>query len=376
MSIDTINIKGNYKDPTNNISTYDFDIQNPEILPFGRRSCRKKSQQEKEEHFPTINIIKNYHNELDLSLEFSIGKFLNNNNLETIQKSDYKHFITKLISKLSSKSIYVSSNYLKNNTLSRYDACMVFNLTKYSSCMTVMQTLAKTALPQNIRGRKKAYPSVEFDGFQFVLSNKGKPEWRLVIYNKLSECFSSDDKEEIVCLKKGGKVIKTTLEEALNIMNVKELLRVELQLLTPKAIKNQAKRIGLDTDNLTFEALFDEQIACKMILDVWDRYITPHLSSGLMQRMNEKSLKDKALKQGISYPEIMRMLYYKHSCSLYQNGINDIRKEVPDENLRPYIIQAEKTFNKIPATTKTTIAKTFKYIHQCLEDATPFKFRV
>ena len=377
MSIDTVNIKGNYKDPTNKISLYDFDIQNPESLPFGRRSCRKKSSTEKKEHFPTINIIKNYHNELDLSLEFSVGKFLHNNNIESIQKSTFSHFIKKLINELNSKSIYLSGNYLKNNTLSRYDACMVLDLSKYSSCMTVMQTLAKIAYPKNTKQKKRRYPDPEFDGFQFVLTNRGKPEWKLVIYDKLAEVLASkENREEEVLLETNGELIKTTVKEALESMNIKQLLRIELQLLTPRAIKDQAKRIGLDTDNLTFETLFDQQIACNMILDVWDRYITPHLTSGLLYRANKFSIVDKALKQGKSYREIALMFGYKLLGEMYQHGINDIKQMQPDKNLRPWIIETEKIYDDIKNSDNITIGKTFKYIRKCIKEVIPFKFKV
>ena len=378
MSIDTIIIKIQFNLPGIGINMDYFDFKHPETLPGFRKSCRTKYPEEKAAHFPTVTIMKDNHGNPEIALEFSCGKFLQGNNIETLNKQDFNLLIDKLHNDLIKMDIFIPKVYLKEARVSRLDASMVIDLSNYSSCSTIQQTLSKIAYPQNIKAKKIRFPQPEFDGEQFVLTNKGETkEWRLSIYDKKAEALSSKaNKDTKVLVDINGQMVEKTIKEAFDLTNTKQLLRIELQCLTPKEIRKHLKKQGLDIKDLTFEALFDEQIACNMILDVWEQYITPHLSSGLMQRMNEHSLKDKALKRGISYPEIMQMLYYKHSCSLYKNGINDIKKEFSDENLRPYIIKAERTFNKIPTTDKTSVARTFKYIHKCIKEAIPFKFKV
>ena len=378
MSIDSVIIKVLYQLPNVYVDKDKFDFKYFESLPGFRKSCRDKSPEEKRIHFPTISIMKDNHGQLEIAFEFSCGKFLNGNNIETLTKKDFLLLIDKLYKELRIRGIDVPKEYLIDARPSRFDACMVIDLTNYASCTTVMQVLSKIAFPQNIKVKRKGFPQAEFDGHQFILTNKSqKKEWRLSIYDKISEINSSEaNKNETVLIDINGKMIEKTVPEALKLMNVKQLLRIEFQALTPKEIKKQLAKQGVDTNYINFETLFNQDIASKMILNCWNQYIKPHLSSGLLQRMNEHNLKDKAKKQGIPAPEIMQMICYKRACSMYQNGINDIIKEFPDENLRGWISKAEKTFNKIKDADKTSVARTFTYIYKCIKEQVPFKFRV
>ena len=378
MSVDTINGKIKYDPQELNVNMDYFDLKIINSLPIGRKSCRYKSNEEKKAHLPTITIMKDNHGIPELSFELSCGKFLNNNNIETLRKTDFTPFIDKLHTTLDyCMDIHCTKEYLKNARLSRYDASIVIDITKYSSCMTVMQTLAMIAYPKNIKARRKRYPQPEFDGFCFVLPNKGKPAWRLSVYDKIAEINSSkSNREEKVWVDINGQFVEKTISEALELMNVKQLLRIELQCLSVREIKNQLIKQDLNPKTITLEALFDPKIATNMILNCWEQYIIPHLASGLMSRVKKYSLIDKALKQGYCIQEIAKMIGYKEIADRYQNGINDIRKMEPDKNFRPYIIESEKFFNKIQNTDKTTISKTFNYIYKCIKESKEFKFKV
>ena len=378
MSVDTINGKMKI-DPQNLSVNMDFfDFKTPDSLPIGRKSCRYKSTEEKKAHLPTITIMKDNHGIPELSFELSCGKFLNNNNIETLRKNDFNQFIDKLYTTFDYyMDIHCTKDYLKNARLSRYDASIVIDITKYSSCMTILQTLAMIAYPKNIKARRKRYPQPEFDGFSFVLSNKGKPAWRLSVYDKIAEINSSkSNREEKVWVDINGQFVEKTISEALELMNVKQLLRIEFQCLSVREIRNQLIKQGLDPNTITLEALFDPKIATNMILNCWEQYIVPHLASGLMSRAKKYSLIDKALKQGYCIQEIGKMIGYKEVADRYQNGINDIRKMEPDKNFRPYIIEAEKIFNKIQNKDKTTISRTFNYIYKCIKESKEFRFKV
>lgn len=348
-----------------------FDL-NPAFLPYGRKAIWQKATYcvTPNEYLPKVCAYKQPSLDssisLLLSVEFSIGKLLYGNNIETPRKEDFDELIDTLYNKLRLMDICVSRDTLKHAQISRLDVSKVINTSNCLSSYTIISSLEKVPVPQNLQHGRSSFLN---NGKQFTINTD---QWRLSVYDKIAE-IAHETATVPVRMATGMLIKEMPLLEALRYKGIKHLLRIEYQIVTPKQLRKCLKETNHDSQDISFQNIYDENIATDILSHCWNKYIVPHISTCTIARTQKRSLVDKAQAKNISINRLCQLLGYKELLKL-ENAYSALSNIYANATPRVFLKEVEKTANKLELD-KTSINKTLKYISEQINSVAGFRLR-
>ena len=202
-----------------------------------------------------------------LSIEFSVPKLLYNNNFDEVTDSDFP-LVLKALSEVlrEMKSLWIFKCQLGKLEVSKID---------YSKNIVLSDGMPVSYITNAVR---RADISKVFDVEKDTFRNGGHifhihtNAFDFALYDKVE-----DLKQSIKSPKRAfesDSLIQQNLIDAFNENRNLSVLRLEVRLNGKKQIRSMLEKIGLPTEDLSFERLFSSDISTKVLDYHWQRLLS------------------------------------------------------------------------------------------------------
>jgi len=213
---------------------------------------------------PNLTITKRITNNgiiKPLKIQFSAPKLLFGNNFDELTENDFSEIIEKLELKLKDMGVLVFRSQLLKAKVTAIHFGKNIPFSDYTTSTSIIRELAKIDLTKKLDLTRTKFQN-EGHSLQYYTNS-----FSVVFYDKMKD----------LQLPKGRAVEKDRLQ--LNIFDYLEnkksleVLRLEVRLCTSQKIKRLFKDLNLP-DDLTFEAVFKETTAKKVISHYWQEILS------------------------------------------------------------------------------------------------------
>jgi hypothetical protein len=221
-----------------------------------------KAQKEQWGYMPRLTLAKRpAHGGFSISLriEFSAPKILFGNNFDELNDDDFDVVFRKLSDHLQTMGIIVKDKALKAANISAIHYSKNLPLTDYTSASMVIKEIAKTSASKRLDFSKTDYRN---DGSSIKFHANSH---ELILYDKLADLNASKISEKRA-IENDGFVQLSLLDMV--FQKPFDVIRIEARLGNRTKIKQLFARLGIAAP-LTFEGIFAERIAKKVLFDYW-----------------------------------------------------------------------------------------------------------
>ena len=336
---------------------------NPNYLRAGQSAYLQQTAEEKQQkiYLPQVQVScivqpgkKAYK---ELRVEFSAPKLLYGNNLVELSEDDFPKLVDKLAEKLALMGILVDKSIIESSTVVKLHSGKNIDLTGKISCMTLTSVLQTIPVPKNL---DTSYTKFKNGGEAYMIHTS---DYELSVYDKLCELQKSGSK---VLENVDGMVKEVDLSESIINKGIKRIVRYEYRLNTKEAIKKVFAAAKIESD-LTLKDVFKADIARRMNLYAWDKYIAPHMVYAKIARVKILTLIDVAIEKDIPRGRLSDIIMVRYLSG--HGGMQKLKDRYPNFNIEVKRIQEyiEKMGLK-----EQGVGKTLRYIRKTLDENVPF----
>lgn len=216
-------------------------------------------------YFPRLTLIKGMKRkgsktlgfQVFLKVEFSLPKLIYGNNFSETTDKDFPKMIRILKTLLSEMGISIKMKDLKKVPLSGIHYSKNIILSKYLLCSSAIEEISRGSLGSRIDRNTTNYRN---DGSSFRFHTN---DFELVFYDKVKDLQQANISPKRSIEKENDMQLNIFDELANKSIPV---FRMELRLGTLKRIKKTFKKAEIELEEFTFENLFSEKIAQKVLL--------------------------------------------------------------------------------------------------------------
>lgn len=262
--------------------------------PFYKGACVKCIQNSaKGVYQPKLTLIKRSSNggySINLKVEFSAPKLLLGNNFEELEDTDFAELINTLQHVLAQMGVNVELNALINaKVVSVHYSKNIFLETAPASL--VIDTIKKLNLSKRLDIGSTDYRN-EGQAVRYHTN-----AYELAFYDKIKDIEQAKISEKRAI--ENASRINFEIFYAQKLAD-KQVLRMETRLNTARNIKEVLKKVGLNSPAVKFKDIFDKQLAQKVLMHFFNKYITPSLPTLILAKQGEQELYFQARSLGLS----------------------------------------------------------------------------
>lgn len=250
------------------------------------------THQEKQEegYAPRLTLRRRPPNIVELVIEFSIPKLLYGNNFDEIGEADFSKVIEALQDKLSAWGVYVFADLMRKAPVGAIHYGKNIILPCYTLCKSIINLLSKAPVSQWLDHNK-----VEFrnGGHLYKVHTNS---FELAFYDKVKDLQQAKKGEKRAF--EADNTVQGDLFDYFQVATGLQVFRMEARLNTRTQIQRMLKAIALPDDDLRFFALFNKEIAQKVLLHLWKPYKSALPLIIMAQRNTPSELMDYLAKQG------------------------------------------------------------------------------
>lgn len=246
-------------------------LLHPPYYPLGARgnfSCYQnptKTEFQQGIYKPRLTLTKrNGHAgfAVTLRMEFSAPKLLFGNNFDELREADFEAVLDILHRKLAGMGVAVRKDILRNAPVSAIHYGKNIALTDYSTCTMILGELAKTNLNQRLDLSRTDYRN---DGHAIRYHANS---YEVAFYDKLKDLQQAKVSEKRAI--EADYAIQQDLFRHGKTPRQLEVLRMEVRLGNRTKIKSMLAAADVKA-TLTFQALFNQDIAQKILRHFWQQ---------------------------------------------------------------------------------------------------------
>lgn len=303
--------------------------------------------------------------ELPLRIEFSIPKMIYGDNINEVQETDYPQIADTLIKRLSEMGVKVFRFYLDKAPVSAVHFSKNFALSDYVSASLILKELEKINLNDKLDLSKTHFRN-EGRAVYYYASNN-----HILFYDKLKDTNAPAKR----AIDKDRTLQQMSLFETYKKEKRRdEIIRYEVRLNQRQRLKTALKQVGFNEDP-TFQAVFNESLAQRVLLDYWGKAIDENMHIFQLSATKTKNILQNILKEPkIKLIYAMATLGTKYFTN--EEGIKTLKSMIKHR----YTNESWYRFNKIvkdianQSFTTNFVTQELKKMKQELIDFKPFKF--
>jgi hypothetical protein len=223
----------------------------------------REQKDDNEKYYPRLTGINRGYSEPMVKIEFSVPKLIFLNNLDELAEKDFKRVVDTLHDRLIEMDVFIEKKDLIHSEVSSIHFGKNIVLKEYSSNYVISQ-LEKVNLNKQMDLTKIRFMNSGESLQGYSNSNS------FVFYDKISD-LNKDKKRAID--KDQTAYQKNLFEPLKQVKNRLEVLRFEVRLSHKRKMKTLFKKVGFEQKNYTFQEVFSEELAVKVLADYWQSKI-------------------------------------------------------------------------------------------------------
>lgn len=245
---------------------------------------------------PKITLIKGYDNITNLFIEFSAPKLIFGNNFDELQLSEFEQVIEQLKDRLIIQDIEISEEILRKAKISSIHYSKNIKL-RNIQCIDLIEIISKLDISKRYDICRSDYKN----GGQIVRFHTDIFE--IAFYDKVSDLKQSNSGE-----KRAFERENWTQKDLINQLAGVEVFRIEVRLNKAKKIRKILEQCNIDSNNITFEQLFNPDISKKIISHCWDKYIEKSIYIVCQSSTDTNIIFSKCILAGFSIPKALKIV--------------------------------------------------------------------